>query len=1670
MSYDEIKSLFDREMRKVNYFIAMDSEAQKSSGKEAQESSTKRTAESLEYDISKKQKCMRTRNSNFPNNSSVTIPRRQNKRHTPHVVEPELRTIVEMADNRTMEELLQAPTEGENPQTHINNFKRITSTLKFRDVPNNEDLVNKFVNQFFPPSKTTHLKNKISRFTQRFEETFGEAWEQFKEMLRACPHHGFMELAQIDTFYNGLNDNDQDSLNAATGRNILSKTTREALLIIKNKSKVRYSRNKPNVSRMNTTSRENASKTDDRIDKLTDQISTLIFMLRKLSLLFRLRRLRNLVLLVEELMFINCPNTDSNQPSVCAATAITTWNGVAYEGPLIPTPKKVVERETEETTDKEQTNFQGSIAHIQPSATNQLEKFFQIFQDLHFDISFVDALLLMPKFASTIKSLLTNKDKLFELAKIPLNENCSAMLLRMLSEKLGDPDKFLIPCNFLGMDVCHVLADLSASINLMPLSIWKKLSLSELTPTQMTLELANRSITRPKGVAEDVFIKVGKFHFSTDFVVVDFEADHRVPLILGRSFLRTDRALIDVYREEITLRVNDEAEILGFSNNSSGGNPTLTFEPILYDSSPSLTPFKGSDFILKEIDAYLKDESISLEIDHQGEVVKGKSSIEEPPELELKDLPSHLEYAYLEGVDKLPVIISKDLKVDEKEALLKVLKSHKRDIAWKITDIKGIDPWFCTHKILMEEDYKPTVQSQRRVNPKIHEVIKKEVIKLLDAGMIYSIFDNPWVSPIHCVPKKGGITVVENKNNKLIPTRLVTVWRVCIDYRKLNDATRKDHFSLPFMDQMLERLAGNEFYCFLDGFSDYFQISINLPDQEKTTFTCPYETFAYRRMPFGLCNAPRTFQRCMMAIFHDMIEKTMEVFMDDFLVGDSFLSCLSHLDTMLQRLEVDRSKVDVIAKLSYPTTMKDFANFHERNSIVKGMSSQQKKKFFKDVKHYFWDDPYHFRICANQIIRMCMHGQEAYDILKACHEGPTRGHHGANFTAKKNVIQVCEIFDVWGIDFMGPCPSSRGNRYILVAIVYLSKWVEAKALPTNDARVVVKFLKSLFARFETPRAIISDRETHFCNDKFAKEPSYNQNYNDNYYPHDLPSFPCCDNCGESHATFECQPMDQNIYFFGSDQIQTLQYPEIHLPSQSDEVFHAKRDLMKSIQTYLEEFNYIPFEEKPKIILQAWYKFFAIQHAQPEDLNELFQKLLEDLKELAKYINSPSRDRPIFFDDNEDHSVQSKEYLENSSNEIAASNSNQEKEGPPQDSDIRQLIREECCIEVCKEQKHNMEDTILELVEICRQKELYCMHDNVDDLIESALNSKLLSINSQRLNKEKQEVKNVVEQPTDHRTLAPILSTKEPEYSPSMRYKHSNTTSKTESDEIIKSGIEELVPILSECEATSEDKKECDMPACENSPVCDEHSEIFSDFKNDDDISSDDDDFEDIEYVEASLPDPEIVSLEEENVVYQEEEEIDLEDISQIQDVVLREKLLSINRLIANIESLNDNPTPVCVLNSSVSIPISKVSDNSLSDNFSPEFETFCDHTEETRSGNTTTHPDNSLPEYDLFCFKIEPDQERLINVVKNDISDDLSNDPLLEEADLFLASDNSIPPGIENFAEDSEGDIRFLEALLSDDSIPFPVSEESDFDNPSIPRPSLEPPDAEFDFELDFKE
>ncbi|KAL4366469.1 hypothetical protein GQ457_05G021760 [Hibiscus cannabinus] len=458
--------------------------------------------------------------------------------------------------------------------------------------------------------------------------------------------------------------------------------------------------------------------------------------------------------------------------------------------------------------------------------------------------------------------------------------------------------------------------------------------------------------------------------------------------------------------------------------------------------------------------------------------------------------------------------------LNQEERLIATLRQHKEALGWTIADIKGISPTICMHKILLDENHKPTVDAQRRLNQAMKDVVRKEILKWLDAGIIYPISDSKWVSPVQCVPKKGGITVISNEKNELIPTRTVTGWRVCMDYRKLNKATRKDHFPLPFIDQMLDRLAGKQFYCFLDGYSGYNQIAIAPEDQSKTTFTCPYGTFAFRRMPFGLCNAPATFQRCMTVIFSDLNEDCLEIFMDDFSTfGEDFDSCLSNLEKVLKRCK----ETNLVLNWEKCHFKVDEGIVLGHKISSKGM--EDRKRFKHNAKGYFWDEPYLFKQCADQIIRRCIPKEEQQTILEQCHSAPYGGHFGGNRTAAKvlqsgfywptlhkdaqlfcqqcdrcqrtgniskrnemplqNILEV-ELFDDWGIDFMGPFPSSFGNLYILLAVDYVSKWVEAVATTHNDAKTVQRFIKkNIFTRFGTPRVIISDEGRHFDNRSIA---------------------------------------------------------------------------------------------------------------------------------------------------------------------------------------------------------------------------------------------------------------------------------------------------------------------------------------------------------------------------------------------------------------------------------------------------------------------------------------------------------------------------------------------------------------------------------------------------------
>nr|GEZ62393.1 hypothetical protein [Tanacetum cinerariifolium] len=504
----------------------------------------------------------------------------------------------------------------------------------------------------------------------------------------------------------------------------------------------------------------------------------------------------------------------------------------------------------------------------------------------------------MPKFAPMFKKLLNNKDKLIELTKMPLNKNCLAVVLKKLPEKLGDPGRFLIPCDFTGLDNCIALADLGASINLMPLSIWKKLRLPTLNDTKMVLELADRTISKPTGVAENVFVKVGKFYFPAEIVILDFVADPRVPLILGRPFLSTAYALIDVY------------EVMGFTDDVSIEVSSPIHEPIVSSSLQNLTPFDASNFLLlEEADAFIAidDEPISSNIDAtyynpKGDILileallnndpeplsnqkvffptlhkdlkviepKTQSEKDEPPEVKLKELPPHLEYAFLGNNGEWPVIIAKHLSPNEKTNLINVLKNQKKAISWKLMDIKGIDPEFYSHKILLEEEHSPKPLGES------HSLCAEE----------------------------GWHDRHKNDENELVPTRLISSWRVCIDYRKLNEAKRKDHFPFPFMDQMLERLAGNEYYS-------------------------------------------------------------------------------------------GKEAIDILNAC------------HSRPTRGYYGASYTAKKVFDTG--FYWPSIY----------------KDAFELVKHCDSCQRQGKVSQRDEKPQNFIQICEIFDVWGIEFMGPFPSSK---------------------------------------------------------------------------------------------------------------------------------------------------------------------------------------------------------------------------------------------------------------------------------------------------------------------------------------------------------------------------------------------------------------------------------------------------------------------------------------------------------------------------------------------------------------------------------------------------------------------------------------------------------------------
>ncbi|GJU23462.1 reverse transcriptase domain-containing protein [Tanacetum coccineum] len=1109
---------------------------------------------------------MRTRSQSRRRRQQQTLPVVENFDLEEPIVE---QNVVPMADNRTMAQMLQAPIEGyedaivippinannfelkqplinlvqsnkftgrQDPHNHLRFFNKVTSTFRHPEVPNTsvklllfpfsldgeardwldkepprsiltwDDLVSKFINQYFPPSKTTYYRNEIITFYQKPNEAFNDCGNVFNGspssmsspwLFGTPPTRYFLQFFEFKRsrclrFCSRWQFLRQD---ASRSRSLEDKMTIKMNPNMINESLVVTPAHVKAVEEVCVTCGSNhhfnhcpLTQSGNDFPVFQDNIQQF-----------------------QQTAAVGNSNQASNSSSLPSNTipnprneakAITTRSGISYDGPPIPPPVVEKEREVtkdtelpstediqpppfvqEQTKDKEPIEEPSFVANKAkpnlpyPSRLNKQKirekddilasKFMEIFRNLHFELSFADALIHMPKFAPMFKKMLNNKDKLIELTKTPLNENCSVVVLK----KLGDPGLFLIPCDFSEFDSYLTLADLGASINLMPLSS-------------------------------------------------------------GKSFNYQ-------YYTMKVLRVSDSVAY---------NNPSPHFDPIVSTSSPTLTSFDESDFLLfEEADAFIAidDEPVSpvfnaTYYDPEGDILileallkndplpslnqgdylpelqkdlkvvePKKSSVEyatsyepnvELPEVELKELPPHLEYAFLEENNKLPVIISKELSQEEKTSLIHVLKNRKQAIAWKLFDIRGIDPEFCSHKILLEDDYQPSVQHQRRVNPKIHDVIKKEVEKLLDAGLIYPISDSPWVSPVHCVPKKGGMTVVTNEENKLVPTRLVTGWRVCIDYRKLNEATCKDHFPLPFMDQMLERLAGNEIRSFLGhaGFyeiiKDFSKISRPMTHllEKNTPFIFSEDCIlAFQTLKKKLTEAP--------ILIAPNWDQPFEIMCDasDYAIGA----------VLGQRIEKHfrpihyASKTMTEAETNYTTTEKEmlavvyafekFRSYLIMNKSVVYTDHSALKYLFnkKDAKARLlrWVlllQEFDFKVidtkgaenyAADHLSRLENPYENTFDpkeitetfpletlsVLTSKDQStpmakklskfsmlvlaPLADHRGtptgANFTPRKvfddgkisqrdempqNAIQVCEIFDVWGIDFMGPFPSSRG--------------------------------------------------------------------------------------------------------------------------------------------------------------------------------------------------------------------------------------------------------------------------------------------------------------------------------------------------------------------------------------------------------------------------------------------------------------------------------------------------------------------------------------------------------------------------------------------------------------------------------------------------------------------
>nr|XP_027076019.1 uncharacterized protein LOC113699861 [Coffea arabica] len=946
-------------------------------------------------------------------------------------------------------------------------------------------------------------------------------------------------------------------------------------------------------------------------------------------------------------------------------SAMTLRSGKEVEGPAPVAPKDKnedrIEKELEEegtpgTNEEVLRNPVGPVKPNPPPFPSRLERpkkqdkekeILEMFRKVEINIPLLDAIKQVPRYAKFLKDLCINRKKLRGDERIIVGENVSAVLQRKLPPKCGDPGMFTIPCKIGNTSIRNAMLDLGASINVMPKAIYASLNLGPLKETGIIIQLADRTNAYPDGVIEDVLVQVNNLVFPADFYILDMgdeRSPNPSPILLGRPFLSTARTKIDVSKGTLTMEFDGEIvhfsifEAMKYPCHSNAVFAVSIIDPVVQE----VFEIDGRDelevAITKPLDLEAACE-MELDINLQRMVgalhslgqsplrydvapifvpephLKLLPSIVQAPEVELKPLPEHLKYAFLGEKETLPVIISSKLSPTEEDKLLRVLREHKEAIGWTIADIKGISPSVCMHRIRLEEDARPIRQPQRRLNPIMMEVVKKEVIKLLDVGIIFSISDSPWVSPVQVVPKKAGVTAEENHEGDLVPIRKPTgieVDKAKIDVisalpypvtvREVRSFLGHAGFYRRFIKdfskigaplfRLLQKDVSFEFdeEC-EEAFEKLKKLLTSPPVIQPPDWNLPFEImcdasdyavgavlgqrvgkaahaiyYASRALNGAQLNYSTTEKELLAVVF--ALEKFRSYLLGAKVIIFSDHAALRYLLTkkeakprlirwilLLQEFDleirdkkgaenlvadhlsrVQVTKDDIPLRETFPDEhlfsanltlpwYADIVNFLVTDKFPAGWSKAKRDKLRSDAKSYIWDDPYLWKRGADQIIRRCVSENEFQSILAYCHSFACGGHFGPKRTARKvlesgfywptlfkDAYLFCkscdkcqrvgsisrrdqmtqtpmifvEIFDVWGIDFMGPFPSSFGFLYILLAVDYVSKWVEAKATRTNDSKVVAEFIKSnVFVRFGMPRAIVSDRGTHFCNKMIA---------------------------------------------------------------------------------------------------------------------------------------------------------------------------------------------------------------------------------------------------------------------------------------------------------------------------------------------------------------------------------------------------------------------------------------------------------------------------------------------------------------------------------------------------------------------------------------------------------